>query len=153
MPVIDIDQIDLPVVLVRTRATVAADQQLEASIRHRGVMVPLIVRKSGNRFVVVDGERRLRAAREIGLSQIEVSVSHYAAQNDLADQVIANMVRAPLEPIDQWRAIVRLQAESGMTIRGAGEALGLSDTAIRRLDKLGNLHPDVLAAIDRKSVV
>ncbi|MCW3477395.1 ParB/RepB/Spo0J family partition protein [Limobrevibacterium gyesilva] len=149
MPMIAIDDIDPPIESVRKRPpTREAEAQLEDSIRHRGVLQPILVRKAGNRYVTVAGSRRLAAARAVGLSHIPAAVSEYLATFDAADQAVENMVRAPLEPIDQWRAIVRLQ-DQGYTLQQAAQCLGLSDRRTRQLDKLGRLHPDVLAQLER----
>jgi len=118
------------------------------------VLEPLLVIRLGDDldetpdFEVKDGNRRLAAARALGLMALEVSeLPRRKADYTLAAATAANVVRAPLDPVDQWRAIVQLQ-ERGYTLVNAARCLGLSERHAQQLDKLGRLQADMLKLIE-----
>lgn len=135
----------------RTPASAENDAQLEHSIRALGVLQPVLLRMDeemaddgGHAYIVVAGHRRVRAAVAANLTEIPAEIlprlsdAMYSAM-----QVAENVVRAPMDPVDQWRAIVALQ-DSGYTLKQAGDALGLSERRTRQLDKLGHIAPEIL---------
>ena len=139
---------------IRRRQWPEDDAALRASIAELGLLDPLLVVRLGDDFEdapdyeVKDGNRRLAAARALGLLAVEVSeLPRRKADYTAAAATAANLVRAPLDAVDQWRAIVMLQ-ERGYTLPGAAACLGLSQRHAMQLDKLGRLHPDMLALIE-----
>lgn len=133
----------------RTRAAEAADTGLAASIGAMGVLQPILVRwdHQAQQHQVVDGHRRVAAARAVGLDSIRAIEIDSDERTTLAAGVAANTQREPLAPVDQWRAIIALQ-DKGWDLMGAAAALGIPQRAARQLDKLGRLHPDIVAAIE-----
>ncbi len=149
MPLIALDQIHEPPAPVRRRAaSPEQDAALQASIAAQGVLTPVLLRPNGNGFVLVAGARRLRAVRALGHDAVPAHVLDLAQQSETAAAAAENMVRANMDPLDQWRVIADLQRE-GYTLSHAAACLGLTDRAARRLDKLSRLHPDMLALIER----
>jgi ParB family chromosome partitioning protein len=133
----------------RLPAGAQADTALEDSIRSQGVLVPILVRPEADGYTVIAGHRRVAAARAAGLTEIPALVMQGLVNGHAtAAQAAENMVRAPMHPVDQWRAIVQLQND-GFTLTAAADALGMNHRFAKRLDKLGRLHPDVLALIER----
>jgi ParB/RepB/Spo0J family partition protein len=133
----------------RVAASAQADAALLDSVRAQGVLVPILLRPEDSGYVVIAGHRRLRAAREAGLGEIPALVLNGLVNGHAtAAQAAENMVRAPMHPVDQWRAIVQLQDE-GFTLPQAAASLGMTERFARRLDRLGHLHPDVLALIEQ----
>lgn len=132
----------------RTKASAEADAGLAASIGTMGVLTPILVRwgSATERHQVVDGHRRVAAALAAGLSHVPAVELASDERATLAAGVAANTQRAPLAPVDLWRAIVALQ-DRGWTLDGAAAALGVAKRLARQLDKLGRLHPDMLGAI------
>ncbi len=132
----------------RTQASADADRGLAESIAAMGILTPILVRwnEATQQHQVVDGHRRVAAA--IAAGHIEVPAVEIASdeRTSLAAGVAANTQRAPLAPVDLWRAIVHLQAH-GWTLDGAAGALGIAKRLAKQLDKLGRLHPDMLGAI------
>jgi ParB family chromosome partitioning protein len=125
-----------------------ADQALEDSIRAQGVLVPILVRPQDGGYILIAGHRRVAAARAVGLSEIPALVMDGLVNGHAtAAQAAENLVRAPMHPVDRWRAIVQLQND-GFTLPAAAAALGMNERFARRLDKLGRLHPDVLKLIE-----
>jgi ParB family chromosome partitioning protein len=135
--------------LRRAAAGPDADAQLLESIRSSGILHPILVRPAAdpNRYIAIDGHRRLGAARTLGLRQVPALIRAASDAEQLAVQAASNVVRAPLADIDQWRAIIALQ-ERGYSLADAAHTLGLPERRIRQLDKLGRLHPKILADIE-----
>lgn len=143
-----IDTIHLPDAPVRRLGTnAAADAALAKSVRALGILQPILVRPNGNGYILVAGGRRLAAARAAGLTEIPAEIREMETGTATAAQAAENLARAALDPLDQWRAIVNLQA-SGYTLPDAAIALCIPERLARRLDKLGRLHPHVLREIE-----
>jgi ParB/RepB/Spo0J family partition protein len=133
----------------RTRASAEADAGLAESVRTLGILQPILVRwnEAKQQHQVVDGHRRVAAARAIGIENIQAVEVESDDRVTMAAGVAANLQRAALAPVDQWRAMVHLQ-DLGWKLEGAALALGIPMRLARQLDKLGRLHPDMLAAIE-----
>jgi ParB/RepB/Spo0J family partition protein len=129
----------------RTPATAEQDEQLVQSIRTLGVLQPILLRYGDEpeRYFVVAGHRRVRCALAAGLETIPAEVMRGDTAIYAASQAAENMVRVPMDPVDQWRAIVSLQ-EEGYSLQGAAQALGISERMAKRLDKLGHVAPEIL---------
>jgi ParB/RepB/Spo0J family partition protein len=139
--------------LRRMGAGAEADRQMQESVAAAGIYTPIIVRPlpSCDGWEVIDGHRRYSAALAAGMSHIPAIVRASNDAEQLALQAAANIVRAPLAAIDQWRAMVQLQ-ERGFTLADAGHMLGFEDRFARRLSLLGKLHPKILAEIEREGL-
>lgn len=147
---IPLDLIDVPEANVRQHA-VSPEQQaeLQGSIAALGLLQPVLLRPNGNRYWLVAGRRRLQACAALDFKQIEASVAQAFRPDRVAlAQAAENMVRAGMEPLDQWRALTQIRRD-GFTLAAAAAALGISERHARKLDKLSSLHPDVVAAIER----
>ena len=147
-----IDAIDVPEDGLRRVATTAQqDEGMRESVRMLGVLQPIIVRAAGGagRYRLVSGRRRLRAAREAGLCDIPAEVRADLTDADAAAiEAAENIQRAAMAPVDTWRAITRLR-ELGWDLDSAAAALGLGYRRAQQLEKLGTLHPEILARIEQ----
>ena len=115
------------------------------SIKEKGIIQPLTVRKNKeNNFELIAGERRLRAAKVIGLNTVPVfiiSVNNIAEMMELA--LIENIQRVDLNPMEESRAYHRLTDEFSLTHQEVADLVGKSRTAISNLLRLMNLNNDV----------
>jgi ParB family chromosome partitioning protein len=119
-------------------------QELANSIKAHGVVQPVVVRPDGNdRYELVAGERRWRAARLAGLTEIPVIVRTLDDRTALALALIENIQREDLNPLEQAEAMHRLVEEFAMTHQQLAEAVGKSRTTITNLLRLLELHPEV----------
>ena len=128
------------------------DGGLQRSIAALGVLQPLLVRMAddGHNYEIVLGHRRAAAARAVGLTEVPAEVRAMDDAAVAAAQLAENVQRADMHPVDQWRAVRQLHQDLGMSFEAAAEALGLSQRATRRMERLGRLHPDLLAlAVDQ----
>ena len=128
----------------RTHMDEAALASLAESIRAQGIMQPILVREIGQeRFEIIAGERRWRAAQRAGLQEVPVLVREIPDESALAMALIENIQRENLNPIEEATGIKRLIDEFGMTHEAAAQAVGRSRSAVTNLLRLQNLHETV----------
>ncbi len=119
-------------------------KELADSIKTHGVVQPVLVRPKGNdRYELIAGERRWRAARLAGLTEIPVIMRTLDDRAALALALIENIQREDLTPLEQAEAMHRLLEEFGMTHQQLAEAVGKSRTTVTNLLRLLELQPAV----------
>jgi ParB family chromosome partitioning protein len=117
--------------------------ELAQSIRANGIIQPLIVRKAGDRYQLVAGERRWRAARLAGLSEVPVVVQDFATDRLLEVALIENIQREDLNPIEVAHALDRLSREHSLSHEAIGERTGKDRTTVTNLIRLLRLPPEI----------
>ena len=119
-------------------------EELAASIRVQGVMQPIVVRSiDEQRFEIIAGERRWRAAQLAGLESIPALVREVADQAAIAMALIENIQRENLNAIEESRALIRLQEEFDLTQQQVSDAVGKSRAAVANLMRLSSLEDEV----------
>jgi ParB family transcriptional regulator, chromosome partitioning protein len=118
-------------------------QELIDSIRQHGIIQPLIVRKAGARFELIAGERRWRAAQEIGLAEVPVIIRSANDLEVLELSLIENLQRADLNPIEEAQGYARLANEFGMRQEDIALKVGRSRAAVANALRLLDLHAQV----------
>jgi ParB family chromosome partitioning protein len=108
----------------------------------------LLVSPRGDEFEVVAGERRLRAARLVGLKSVPVFVRDVDARESLKLSILENVQREDLNPIEEARGYRRLIEEFGMTQQELGERLGKSRSAVSNALRLLQLPDDIQQRIE-----
>ncbi len=133
----------------RTKFTEEALAELEASIREFGVLQPLLVRPmSDGTYRIVAGERRWRASRRAGLSEIPVIIKSLTDAEAAAIALIENLQREDLNPIEEAAGIKKLIEEYGYTQEEASEKLSKSRPAIANALRLLALPKDVSKMVE-----
>ena len=128
----------------RTKMDAESLDELAASIKAQGLMQPILVRPAdGDRYEIIAGERRWRAARIAGLSEVPVVVRHVADQAALAMSLIENIQREDLNPLEEAQGVQRLVAEFKLTHQEAADAIGRSRAATTNLLRLLTLPQSV----------
>ncbi len=117
-------------------------QRLADSVRRHGVLQPVVVRRAGDRFELVVGERRWRASRAAGLAEIPAVVSDIESAERLEVAIVENVQRHDLNPIELAHAY-RALAESGHTQEEIGERVGMDRSSIANHLRLLELSRDV----------
>jgi ParB family transcriptional regulator, chromosome partitioning protein len=117
---------------------------LAHSISSQGIIQPLIVRQSGTSFQLIAGERRLRAAKEAGLSSVPVVVRDADDREMLALALVENIQRKDLGPIEKAEAFSRLSKEFGLTQAEMGEQVGMSRSSVANFQRLLELPEKVI---------
>ena len=121
--------------------------ELTESIRRHGILQPLSVRRTGNSYELIAGERRLRAARAAGLSEIPCIVMNMDDQESGAAALIENLQRQDLDFIEEAAGISRLIRMQNLSQEQAARMLGKSQSAVANKLRLLRHSPEVLAAI------
>lgn len=132
----------------RTRMDETSLRELADSIKSQGLMQPILVREVGaERYEIIAGERRWRAAQLAGMSTIPVVVKVVPDEAALAMALIENIQREDLNPMEEATGIQRLIDEFNMTHQAAAEAVGRSRSAVTNLLRLLNLAKPVQAMV------
>ncbi len=123
--------------------------ELAESIRQHGVVQPLLVRPRGDRFELVAGERRWRAAKLAGLTEVPAMVRELADADALKVALVENLQREDLNPLEEAEAYSRLMQEFRMTQEEVAAAVGKSRPAVANTMRLLQLAPPIQQAIAR----
>lgn len=118
-------------------------KELADSIEQHGVIQPIIVQKTGERYRIIAGERRFRAARLAGLNEVPVIVRELNEQEVLEVSLIENLQRENLNAIEEARAIKALMDEHDLTQDDVAKRLGKSRPAIANSTRLLALPEEV----------
>ncbi len=128
----------------RTRMDEGSLYELAESIKSQGIMQPILVRPvGGGKYEIIAGERRSRAARLAGLTEVPVLVKDVPDEAAAAMALIENIQREDLNPLEEAQGLQRLTAEFGLTHEQAAQAVGRSRSAASNLLRLLNLAEPV----------
>ena len=139
-----LDNIVAGVYQPRTRMDEGALYELAESIKVQGIMQPILVRRlsagaNTGKYEIIAGERRFRAAKLAGLSEVPVLVRDVPDQAAAAMALIENIQREDLNPLEEAQGLQRLIKEFGLTHEDAAQAVGRSRSAASNLLRLLNL--------------
>jgi ParB family transcriptional regulator, chromosome partitioning protein len=119
-------------------------QELADSIKAQGIIQPIVVRKiDQDKYEIVAGERRWRAAQLAGLQQVPVVIKDIDDRATMAIALIENIQRQDLNPLEEAEALRRLLDEFTMTHQQIADAVGKSRVTVTNLLRLMELHPEV----------
>ncbi len=110
--------------------------ELMASIKEKGVLQPILVRRNGEGYEVVAGERRLRAARALNLAQIPVIIKDVTDRESLVLALVENMQREELNPMEEAKGFKRLIDEFGFTQDSVAQSVGKDRSTVTNLLRL-----------------
>lgn len=132
--------------------------ELTASIREKGILEPLLVRKVGGRYEIIAGERRYRAAIEAGLAELPCVIRESSDAEMMELALVENLQRKDLTPFEEADGLKVLAEKYGYTHEAMAEKLGKSRSSITETLALGAMPEDVrqlcrLADIQSKSVL
>ena len=134
-------------------------QELADSIKAQGVIQPIVVRPVGvpgvgesQRYEIIAGERRWRAAQMAGLNEIPAVIRHIPDDAAIAVALIENIQRENLNPLEEARALERLISEFELTHQEAADAVGRSRSGVTNLLRLLELAPEVCDRVERREI-
>jgi ParB family chromosome partitioning protein len=128
-------------------------QELADSIKAQGVIQPVVVRQLENeKYEIVAGERRWRAAQLAGLQEVPVVVKEIDDRTAMAVALIENIQREDLNPLEEAEALARLLDEFDMTHQQIADAVGKSRVTVTNLLRLLDLHPEVKKLLLNKHI-
>ena len=117
--------------------------ELAESIKHNGIIQPIILRKVDSKYVIVAGERRWRAAKLIGVKEVPSIIMDLTDKQVMAISLIENIQRKALNAIEEANAYKKLISEFNLTQEELSKRLGKSRTAITNTMRLLNLSEGV----------
>jgi ParB family chromosome partitioning protein len=133
--------------------------ELADSIKARGLVQPILVRPlprpnptESQRYEIIAGERRWRAAQMAGLSEIPAVIRDVPDEDAVAMALIENIQREDLNPLEEARALLRLIEEFGLTHQAAAEAVGRSRAAVSNLVRLMELTDEVKEMLEHRHI-
>jgi ParB family transcriptional regulator, chromosome partitioning protein len=134
-------------------------EELAASIKAQGVVQPIVVRPldvptagGSQRYEIIAGERRWRAAQIAGLASIPAVIRRIPDEAAIAVALIENIQRESLNPLEEARALERLISEFELTHAQAAEAVGRSRAAVSNLLRLLELAPEAGTLLERREL-
>ena len=122
-------------------------KELADSIAKHGVIMPIIVNKSGDRYMIIAGERRFRASKIAGLEKVPVIVKNYNERQIKEISLIENLQREDLNPIEAATAMRSLMTDYGMTQEDLADRIGKSRPAIANTLRLLSLSSEVIKMV------
>jgi ParB family transcriptional regulator, chromosome partitioning protein len=133
--------------------------ELADSIKSQGLVQPILVRPLGGRnpgesqrYEIIAGERRWRAAQMAGLAEIPAVIRDVPDEAAVSMSLIENIQREDLNPLEEARALLRLIEEFGLTHQAAATAVGRSRAAVSNLLRLMELADEVKELLEQRSI-
>jgi len=117
--------------------------ELMESISQHGIIQPLIVREVNGKMELIAGERRWRASKELGLTEVPIRVREATDHEVLEMALIENIQRKDLDPIEEAQGYVRLAKEFSMKQETIAKRVGKSRAAVANAMRLMELHPSI----------
>ncbi len=117
--------------------------ELAASIRESGIVQPILVRRVGERYQIIAGERRWRAAQQLGLSTVPVTLRDVADERLLELALVENIQREELTPLEEAQAFHRLQTEFRLTQEEVARRVGRERSTIANALRLLRLPSEL----------
>lgn len=150
---IAIDQIDRNPLQPRDQISPEGLSALRQSIQEQGVLQPILVRKVGERYELIAGERRWTAAKDAGLSMIPARIIQTKTDTEILEiSLVENLQREDLNPMDVAQGYQRLVKEFGLTHQDVARVVGTDRSTVTNLVRLLQL-PEEIQAIIRKGEI
>lgn len=127
----------------RTEFDAEALNALVESIKEKGVLQPLLVRKMGDKFEIIAGERRWRASKIAGLKEVPVIIKDFSDQEALEVALVENLLRENLSAIEEAEGFQRLMNEFSHTQEALSQIVGKSRSHIANTLRLLNLPQEI----------
>jgi ParB family chromosome partitioning protein len=134
-------------------------EELAHSIKSQGIVQPIVVRPvdgaaagESQRYEIIAGERRWRAAQIAGLAAVPAIIRRVPDEAAIAMALIENIQRENLNPLEEARALERLISEFGITHQQAADAVGRSRAAVSNLLRLLELPDEITAFVERREL-
>ena len=127
-------------------------EELADSIRVHGLIQPIIVNESGDKYMIIAGERRWRACQMAGLTTVPAIIKKYTEKQVSEIAIIENLQREDLNPVEVARGIKKLMEEYQLTQEKVAERLGKSRSEIANYNRLLTLDNEVLELVEDNKI-
>ncbi len=126
--------------------------ELTESVKRHGIVQPIAVRPLGERYEIIAGERRWRAAQRAGLHDVPVTILDISDSEALEVAIVENVQRADLNPVEEARGYQALIAEFGYTQQTLGETIGKSRVHVTNTLRLLKLPQPILEMLETGAI-
>lgn len=126
--------------------------ELAESIKIHGLIQPIIVNRMPDGYMIIAGERRYRACKICGLTEVDAVVKDYTGKQVAEIAIIENLQREDLNPVEVARGIKKLMDEYGLTQEKVSERIGKSRSAVANSIRILSLYPEVLEMVEKGKV-
>lgn len=126
--------------------------ELTASVKEKGVLQPILVRRVGHHFEIIAGERRFRAAKTAGLATVPVHIVKMTDQEQLEAAIVENIVREDLSAIETAKAFKQLQKEFSLSQEEIAKRTGKDRSTVANLLRLLQLPTSIQTLVDEKKI-
>ena len=127
-------------------------KELSESIKQHGIIQPLVLRRLGNKYEIIAGERRFKAATMAGLKQVPAIISDIDDNKSAEIALVENIQRRNLTPIEEAKSYKNLLDRGYMTQEQLAEKMGVSQSSIANKLRLLNLAPEVQDALLQEKI-
>lgn len=150
---LNVNQLQTGVYQPRKGMEAEALEELAASIQSQGIIQPIVVRQIGiDKFEIIAGERRWRAARKAGLNKVPCLIKKVDDREAIAMALIENIQREDLNAIEEAQALERLQQEFSLTHQQVADVIGKSRTSVTNILRLNQLEDEVKELVAQKQL-
>jgi ParB family chromosome partitioning protein len=149
---LDIDLVEPNIEQPRTRFTEEKLEELAQSIKENGIIQPIVVRRKGNRFELIAGERRWRAAQKAGLRKVPAVIREVSDDKLLELALIENIQRQELNAVEEARAYQKLIKTLGLTQEMVANRVGKDRTFITNYLRLLRLPEDIQKLVEEEKI-
>ncbi len=125
---------------------------LIASIKANGILQPVVVRWTGDRYELIAGERRWRAAKQAGLTAIPAVLRNVDGEKALELALVENIQREDLNPIEKAKAFANLMKNFGLTQERVAECVGMERPSVANIIRLLELPSDIQEYVSRGTI-
>jgi len=156
-PEIPVNEVDIDLIAPnpeqpRTRFVERALDELAKSIESNGIVQPIVVRRKGERFQIIAGERRWRAAQRAGLRRVPVTIKEIPDEQLLEIALIENIQRQELNAVEEAKAYRKLIDSIGLTQEQLAERVGKDRSMISTSIRLLKLPSDILTLVEEEKL-
>jgi ParB family chromosome partitioning protein len=127
-------------------------EELAESIRVHGLIQPIIVNKMDDGYLIIAGERRYRACKLAGLTEIDAIVKNYTDRQIAEISIIENLQREDLNPIEIAKSLQKLMQEYNITQDQVASRIGKNRSSIANYVRLLSLYPEVIDMVEKGKV-
>lgn len=149
---IPLDHLEEPTHDARSWVSKEGLEELAASIKRRGVLLPLRVFKNEDKYEIQDGHRRYLAARQVGLVSVPCLIVKTKEDGNELDKLHANLDREEISPLDLGRMLAHLKTNYSYTDEMLTQAIGKSVSRVIQLVSLSKLDKPILEALEDKRI-
>lgn len=125
---------------------------LVKSIKTHGILQPVVVRWTGDGYELIAGERRWRAAKQIGMATIPAVLKNVDGEKALELALIENIQREDLNPIEKAKAFINLMKNFGLTQEMVAECVGMERSSVANIIRLLELPSDIQEYVSRGTI-